>query len=529
MTDPKSHVEETLDPADWNAFRALAHRMVDDSLDHLATLRDRAPWQPMPPAVRAALTGEAVPRAPQSAEHAYEEFLTNVLPYTNGNRHPRFWGWIQGNGTPLGMMADMLAAGMNPHCAGLDQSSKLVELQVISWLAQLMGFPNAASGVLVTGGTMANVLGLAVARHARAGFNVRELGMQGTSDRLTVYASSEVHSWAQKAVELFGMGNASLRRVPVDSGFRIRVDALRDAIAADRLAGARPICVIGTAGTVNSGATDDLDALADLCAAEKLWFHVDGAFGALARLVPALAPPLKGIERADSLAFDLHKWMYLPYEIACVLMRDRVAHEAAFSVTPSYLTDEGRGVIAGGLPFADRGGVELTRNFKALKVWLSLKAEGVDKFARLIEQNVEQARRFAERIVEVRHVVLSAPVSLNIVCFRVAPPAMSLEHQDALNKELLLRIQETGLAIPSGSKIGDRYVIRVACSNHRSRWGGFRDAGGGDRAAAGRAARVGCRDSATWVRHNHPRSGANSVQQTPRHVAQHREPAARGA
>ena len=472
MTDLNKHPEETLDPTDWDAFRALAHRMVDDSLDHLASLRDRAPWQPLPTAVRAALTTESVPRAPQSAERAYEEFLTNVLPYTNGNRHPRFWGWIQGNGTPLGMMADMLAAGMNPHCAGLDQAPKLVELQVIAWLAELMGFPKNASGVLVSGGTMANVLGLAVARHARAGFNVREFGMQGTSERLTVYASTEVHSWAQKAVELFGMGNSSLRRVPVDSDFKIRVDALRDMIAADRLAGCRPICVIGTAGTVNSGASDDLDALADLCARENLWFHVDGAFGALARLVPSLAPALKGMERADSLAFDLHKWMYLPYEIACVLVRDRAVHEATFSVTPSYLTDEGRGVIAGGLPFADRG-VELTRNFKALKVWLSLKAEGVEKFARVIEQNVEQARRFADRIVKVSNVMLSAPVSLNVVCFRAAPPGMSPEAQDALNKELLLRIQETGLAIPSGSRIAGRYVLRVACSNHRSVWADF--------------------------------------------------------
>ncbi|HEY2850616.1 MAG TPA: pyridoxal-dependent decarboxylase, partial [Gemmatimonadaceae bacterium] len=386
--------------------------------------------------------------------------------------HPRFWGWIQGSGTPLGMMADMLAAGMNPHCAGLDQSSKLVELKVIAWLAELMGFPADASGVLATGGTMANILGLAVARHARAGFDVRKEGMYGAEARLTIYASDEVHSWAQKAVELFGMGHASLRRVPVDKDFRMRVDALRDMIDADRLLGLRPICVIGTTGTVNSGATDDLNALADLCAEQKLWFHVDGAFGALARLVPELAPALKGIERADSLAFDLHKWMYLPFEVACVLVRDRAAHEATFSVNPSYLRDEGRGVIAGGLPFADRG-IELTRNFKALKVWLSLKAHGVDTFSRAIALNVEQARRFGERIVKVPHVVLCAPVSLNIVCFRLAPPSLSPEQQDALNKELLLRIQETGLAIPSGSKIDGRYVIRVACSNHRSTWEDF--------------------------------------------------------
>ncbi|HVT37461.1 MAG TPA: pyridoxal-dependent decarboxylase [Gemmatimonadaceae bacterium] len=463
--------DESLDPRDWAEFRALAHRMVDDSLDFLATLGERAPWQPMPEHVRRALTEEPLPRTGQSAERAYEEFLVNVLPFTNGNRHPRFWGWIQGNGTPLGMMADMLAAGMNAHLAGLDQAPKLVELQVIAWLAELMGFPRGSSGLLVSGGTMANFVGLAVARHAKAGFDVRQEGLHGQT-RLTVYASSEIHSWAQKAVELMGMGNASLRRVPVDGALRMSVRALREMLTADRARGMRPICIVGTAGTVNSGAIDDLDALADLAAAEDLWFHVDGAFGALARLVPELAPRVKGMERADSLAFDLHKWMYLPYEIACVLVKDARMHEATFSLTPNYLTDEGRGVISGGLPFADRG-LELTRNFKALKVWLSLKAHGVDAFARIIAQNVAQAGALAERLTRIPHVVLAAPVSLNIVCFRVTRPAHAPEEADAFNKELLLRIQETGLAVVSGSRIAGRYVIRVACSNHRSKWEDF--------------------------------------------------------
>jgi glutamate/tyrosine decarboxylase-like PLP-dependent enzyme len=466
MTDANSRL--TLDPADWNAFRDLAHRMVDDSLEHLRTLRERRPWTPMPAATRAALTGESLPRAPQGDEAAYAHFAEHVLPYTNGNRHPRFWGWIQGNGTPLAMMADMLAAGMNAHLAGLDQAPKLVELKVIEWLAELMGFPRDASGVLMSGGTMANLIGLAVARHAKAGFDVRTEGLYG-APRLTVYASTEVHSWAQKAVEVFGMGSASLRRVPADGTLRLDLAALRRAVAADRAAGARPICVIGTAGTVNSAAIDDLHGVADFCAREDLWFHVDGAFGALAALSPALKPLVSGIERADSLAFDLHKWGYLPYEIACVLVRDRAVHEGAFALTPSYLTDEGRGVIAGGLPFADRG-IELTRNFKALKVWLAFKSYGVDAIAAVIEQNVAQAREFGRRVAEVPDVVVAAPVSLNVVCFRYAPPELSPAEQDALNREVLLRVQESGLAVISGSRIGGRYVMRVACSNHRSTW-----------------------------------------------------------
>jgi glutamate/tyrosine decarboxylase-like PLP-dependent enzyme len=469
MSDATSR--HTLDPADWNAFRALAHRMVDDSLEHLRTLGERRPWTPMPAATCGAISDEPLPRAGQGDAAAYAQFAEHVLPYTNGNRHPRFWGWIQGNGTPLGMMADMLAAGMNAHLAGLDQAPKLVELKVIAWLAELMGFPTDASGVLMSGGTMANLIGLAVARHARAGFDLRAEGLAG-GPRLAVYASSEVHSWAQKAVELFGMGSASLRRVAAGPDQRMDVTALAAAVAADRATGWRPICVIGTAGTVNSGAVDDLHAIADLCARESLWFHVDGAFGALAALSPALRPLVAGIERADSLAFDLHKWVYLPYEIACVLVRDHAMHEGAFSVTPSYLTDEGRGVIAGGLPFADRG-IELTRSFKALKAWLSLKAHGVDAIARVIEQNVAQAREFGRRVGALPDMVVAAPVSLNIVCFRYAPPALDVHAQDALNKEILLRVQESGLAIISGSRVGGRYVMRVACSNHRSTWDDF--------------------------------------------------------
>ena len=460
--------EESLDPQDWEEFRSLAHRMLDDMLDHLSTLRDRPAWQPMPQSVRTHFTGP-LPKEPQDAAEVYQEFLQNILPYTNGNRHPRFWGWVQGNGTPLGMLADMLASGMNPHLAGFDQAPLLVEQQVIGWLTEMMGMPAGTSGILLSGGTMANITGLAVARHAKAGFDVREQGLQGNDEPLlTFYGSTETHSWAQKAAELIGLGNRAFRRVAVDDGFRIDTDALRRAVDADRSAGHRPFCVIGTAGTVNTGAIDKLTALERFCRAEGLWFHIDGAFGALARIVPSLESLVAGMEQADSVAFDLHKWMYLPFGIACLLVRDPEAHADAFTLTASYLAQTSRGVIAGGLPFAERG-LELTRSFRALKVWMSLKAHGLNAFSHLIEQNVIQARYCAELIEAHADLELLAPVALNIVCFRFAPVHTPIGELNRLNEEILLRIQESGLAVPSSTRIGDAFALRIAVTNHRSK------------------------------------------------------------
>ena len=462
--------EETLDPAEWPEFRALAHRMVDDMIDHLATLRDQPAWQPMPDEVRRALDPEApVPREPQGDEQAYADFMCNVLPYPNGNLHPKFWGWVQGNGTPLAMMAEMLAAGMNPHLAGFNQAPALVEHQVIAWLAEMMGFPRSSSGVLVTGGTMASTLGLAVARHAKAGFDVRREGLQGEHARLVFYGSTETHGWATKAAELLGLGCESLRRVAVDASQRMDVGALEAALAADRAAGNKPFCVVGTAGTVNTGASDDLRALAAIARREDLWFHVDGAFGALAQLSERLRARVAGLDEADSIGFDLHKWMYLPFESACLLVRDSAAHHATFASTAPYLAETSRGVIAGGLPFADRG-MDLTRSFKALKVWLSIKANGTAKLARLIEQNVAQAEHLAALVEADPELELMAPVALNVVCFRYVPKgSASGAALDSLNEEILLRLQESGAAVPSSTVLGGRYALRVAIVNHRSR------------------------------------------------------------
>jgi glutamate/tyrosine decarboxylase-like PLP-dependent enzyme len=472
--------ELTLDPTDWDAFRVLAHRMVDDMLTHLQTLPEQPAWREMPPPVRESFNAP-VPREGVGEAAAYATFVDRVMPYTVGNLHPRFWGWVQGQGTPLGMMADMLAAGINPHLAGFNQAPALVEHEVIRWLAELLGLPAGASGLLVTGGTMANTLGLAVARHAGAAaltLDVREDGLQTDAGarprgRLVFYGSTETHNWARKAAELLGLGNRSFRRVPVDADYRLDLAALARMVDEDVAAGQHPFCVIGTAGTVNTGATDDLDAIADFCRERSLWFHVDGAFGALAHLADGLRHIVKGLGRADSIGFDLHKWGSLPFECACVLVRDAELHRAAFASTASYIAATDRGVIAGGLPFAERG-VDLTRGFKALKVWMSLTAHGTAHLAAVIEQNVRQARQLAKRIEQHAELELMAPVPLNIVCFRYAPrdrrddPAL-----DAVNEEILLRLQEQGIAVPSGTRIGGRYVIRVANVNHRSRAADF--------------------------------------------------------
>jgi glutamate/tyrosine decarboxylase-like PLP-dependent enzyme len=359
------------------------------------------------------------------------------------------------------MMAEMLAASMNPNVGGFDDSATLVEEQVVRWMAELMGMPEGTSGLLMSGGTMANLIGLNVGRFAKAGFDVRGEGMRGGPE-LRVYCSTETHSWLKKSMELMGMGRASLHTVGVDASYRLKVDELKAAIAADRALGLKPLCVVATAGTVNTGATDDLPAIADVCDAEGMWFHIDGAFGALAYWSETLRPIVRGLERADSLAFDLHKWGYMPYDIGCVLVRDAEAHKAAFATGASYLTAMDRGPAAGGLYYSDRN-VELSRGFRALKAWMSLKAHGVDALIALIEQNVEQARYLVRLIEESDVLELAAEAPLNIVCFRYRGAS------DEENKEILMRLQESGLAVPSGTMIGERFAIRVANTNHRSR------------------------------------------------------------
>lgn len=458
--------QESLDPKNWEEMRAVAHRMVDDAIDYLATVRERPVWQPVPAAVAATFESPA-PHSPSTASAVYDEFRNNILPYPMGNIHPRFWAWYMGNGTILGALADFLGAVMNPNVGGGNHVANLVEAQVIDWMKGMMGFASDASGLLVSGGSMANFVGLAVARNVKAGFDVRDEGMRGDEKQLVVYTSSEVHNSNQKAIELLGIGAKNLRHIGVNDDYTIDVGALEAAIRVDRAAGLRPICVIGTAGTINTGAIDDLDAIADLCARENLWFHVDGAIGAVAVLAANVKAKLKGIERADSIAMDLHKWMHVPFEAGCVLVRHREDHRNAFSLVPAYLAHEERGLAAGKIWFSDYG-LQLTRQFRALKVWMSIKEHGLDRYGRMIARNVEQAAYLGKLIEREPKLELMAPIGLDIVCLRYNPGGMSQEELNDLNKRILVELQEQGIAAPSYTSLAARYCIRVAIANHRS-------------------------------------------------------------
>ena len=309
-------MNDDLDPQDWAALRALAHRALDESFDAIAGIRTRPPWRPIPPQVRAAIGADPLPRAPSDPAGVYAAFTERIAPYAVDNRHPKFFGWVHGAGTPAGVIAALLAAGMNANVGGRDHAAVEVERTVIRWWCEVFGFPAEASGYLTTGTSMANLIGVLVARRKAAGARVRTAGLSGEPE-LTGYASTDAHASLAGAFDVAGIGKLSLRPMP-------NAHALRTFIAHDRNAGKQPFIIIATAGSASTGSIDDLNAFADVAREENLWFHVDGAFGALAQLAPSLRASIAGIERADSIAFDLHKWLHVPYDAGAVLVRDEI-------------------------------------------------------------------------------------------------------------------------------------------------------------------------------------------------------------
>jgi aromatic-L-amino-acid decarboxylase len=456
-----------LDPADWEAFRALAHRALDDAVDHLRDVRSRPAWRPVPEDVREALA-EPMPLDPTPLEHIYERFVREILPYGSGNIHPRFFGWVQGSGTPTGALADLLAATMNPNVGGRNHVAVHVERAVIAWFRDLFGFPREAGGVMTVGTSAANLIAVVVARTRALGAGARDLGLQQQRPMLAGYASRSTHGCVRKAFEISGLGSRALRVLPVDGRHRLDVDALREAIARDRAAGIQPFLLVGNAGTVDVGAVDPLETLADVAAAEGLWFHVDGAFGAPGILAPSLKPLLKGLERADSLAFDFHKWLHVPYDAGCVIVRDGELHRAAFASEGPYLTRMDRG-LASATPWFTDFGIDLSRAFRALKVWFTVHEHGARKLGEVIEANVRQAHALGALVAAHPRFELLVPVQTNVVCFRYRPDGLAEAAADHFNDELVIRVQESGDAVVSATTVGGRRAIRACFVNQRTR------------------------------------------------------------
>jgi glutamate/tyrosine decarboxylase-like PLP-dependent enzyme len=450
-----------LDPLDWTDVRALGHRMLDDMIDWLATSRERPVWRQMPADLRTELK-QALPLQGAPLETLYADFQRLILPYSSANEHPRMMGWVNGGGSAAGLLAELLTGIFNVNCGGRDHAAIEVERLVIAWAAEMVGMPPETTGVLLTGSSMANMVAVLVARRAALGEAVRHRGVGGA--RLAAYASVAAHGCIPRALDMAGLGSHSLRPIPVDADHRMRTDALRAAIAADVAEGRTPFLVVGTAGTVDTGAIDQLDEVAEIAREAGAWFHVDGAFGATAALSARFRPLLRGIEKADSLAFDFHKWAQVPYDAGCVLVRDPQLHITTFAQSLAYLTQEIRG-IAGNPPWPRDLGPDLSREFRALKIWMTLKAYGADGIARVVESGCDIARYLAARIEATEGLELMAPVSLNIVCFRVGRGCADL---DALNREIVADLQEAGIAAPSTTVIDGKLAIRAALFNHRT-------------------------------------------------------------
>lgn len=453
-----------IDPEDWEAFRSQLHAAADRLLAHVRDQRHWPVWQEMPDAVAQGLLAEVSPGG-AGTKRAWELFEEDILPFGVGNVHPRFMGWVHGAGTPGGMIALMAEAAINANLGGRNTGAARVEHAVVEWSRRLFDFPEGSSGILTTGTSMATVIALASARQAMTEWDVEAEGLGARGEKLRLYTSTATHSCVETALRLLGFGRQALVAIPTDDGDRIDVDALADRVAADRSAGLEPFCVVGSAGTVDVGAIDDLNGLADFCDAERLWFHVDGAFGAVTRLSPRLAHKVAGVERADSLAFDFHKWLHVTYDCGCVLIRSREEHHAAFGGRPRYLEGQPEGLAAGEHWFCDYG-PELSRGFRALRVWFQLVEVGTDALAAAIEGSVERARHLAERIDAEPLLERTAPVELQIVCFRVVP--LEGEEGDLLNRKVVAELQKRGIAAPSTTRLDGQVVIRCCLMNHRA-------------------------------------------------------------
>lgn len=457
---------DSLDPRDWDAARETAHKLLDACLDHLQNIRDR-PWRPFPSEARQATAlQQVVP--PVGLETVAEAMIHEVLPYGSGNTHPTFFGWVQGTGTVAGLLAEMVSATMNSNCGGRNHGAVYVEREVIAWCRERFGFPATTSGLLVTGTSQATLIGLAVARQRALGSRIRQTGIRD-SPRLSCYAVQGVHQATIKAIELLGLGSDSLRLIPRSpETLGMCPETLRATMRRDRADGCLPFCVVGTSGSVETGGHDPLDKLADICAEQDAWLHVDGAFGAWLRIAAEPFRSLvRGIERADSLAFDFHKWMSVPYDCGVALVRDGELHRDTFSSLSPYLRPGQQGLGAGSPWYCDYG-IDLSRGFRALKVWATLKAYGIEQLADVVTRNCQWAALMGERVERSEWLRLITPVVSNVCCFTASADRFSAQSVDQVNESIAVHFQMHGGPIVSLTRLDSRYVLRAAIVNHRT-------------------------------------------------------------
>jgi len=447
-------------------FRRLGYQAVDMAASYLAELPRRPVFQRMEESERQALMNMPLPVAPLSGDEILRLLAEQILPHPMGNGHPRFFGWVNSPPAMMAVITEMLAAAMNPSCAGGDHAAIYLEHCVIRWLMQLLGFPTEGSaGLLASGGSAASLTALAAARHwalGQLGIDVRKQGVCGIHAKLRIYASTQVHSCVQKAVELLGLGSESIGWIRIDEDFRLSLDELRQAIREDRQQGWHPFCIVANAGSVHTGAIDPLDALAAVALESNLWLHVDGAYGAGAVLDSNCKALFAGIERADSIALDPHKWLSVPVECGCVLVRDGSLLRDTFSLVPPYIrTEPGKGI--GNLPWFAEYGFQQTRGFRALKLWVTLAHAGTSGLQQQVAREIALARYLEQRIDAAPDLELRSKGKLSIVCFRYLPKELAGNEEavDALNKKVMERMQADGTAFVTNTTLADRFVLRA--------------------------------------------------------------------
>ena len=445
------------------AFRGAAHTLVDGVADHLAALPSGPVWQALPEALRKELLDLPLPEHPTALDDLVATALRDVVPHAMGNGHPAFFGWVNPPPSQAGVMTSLAAAAMNPSVVSGDHADVHLERAVVRWLAELVGFPHApGAGLLTSGGSAATIVCLAGARSralAAAGHDVRRDGLAG-APQLVAYVPDEAHSCVRRALELLGLGSGAMREVPLEGGL-LDAAALLASIAADRASGALPALLVGSAGTVNTGAIDPLGALADVAAAEGLWFHVDGAYGAFGVLDPAIAARYRGMERADSLVLDPHKWLGVPVDVGCALVQRDDDLRDAFSLIPPYLRQDTGAPIG---TFAEYG-FEQTRPFRALKTWATIAALGRAGIAAQVARANALARELATLVEREPELELAAAPETSIVAFRARPAGCAPAGLDELNRALPEAVQDRGRAFVTGTIFGGRETLR-ACILH---------------------------------------------------------------